>query len=102
ACFRLRRDAALALLVSSALSTLANAQVARVQFANGQVNATAADGSVRALARGATLGEGDTVNTEQGRAQLRFADGALVSLQPRTTFRIDEFRYQEKEDGNER
>ncbi|MGH8663244.1 MAG: FecR domain-containing protein [Burkholderiales bacterium] len=100
--FRPSRDAALALMVSSALSTFAHAQVARVQFANGQVSATGSDGTVRSLARGAAITEGDTVSTEQGRAQLRFADGALVSLQPRTTFRIDEFRFKEKEEGEER
>ena len=28
-----------------------------------------------------------------GRAQIRFTDGAIVSLQPRTEFRIDEYRF---------
>jgi len=101
--FKLSREAALALLVSSALPGAAGAaQVARVQFATGQVSATGTDGKARPLGRGATIVEGDTVNTEQGRAQLQFVDGASVSLQPRTTFRIDEFRFSGKNDGQER
>lgn len=100
--FKLSREAALALLVSSALPGAAVAQVARVQFATGQVSATGSDGKVRPLARGAGVAEGETVNTEQGRAQLQFVDGASVSLQPGTTFRIDEFRFSGKNDGQER
>jgi hypothetical protein len=34
--------------------------------------------------------------------QLRFTDGAYVSLQPQTLFRVDDYRYDGKADGNER
>ena len=37
---------------------------------------------------------GDTIRTgANGRAQIRLADGSIFSLQPRTVFRIDEFRF---------
>ena len=37
---------------------------------------------------------GDTIITGyDGRVQIRFSDGSLVSLQPRTEFRIDRYRY---------
>lgn len=50
--------------------------------------------SMRPVARGDTLQSGDTVVTgDDGRAQLRFSDGALVTLQPRSRFRIDEYRF---------
>ena len=50
--------------------------------------------SMRPLARGDTLQSGDTIVTgDDGRAQLRFSDGALVTLQPRSRFRIDEYRF---------
>lgn len=99
----LTREATLALAVSATFpgSVLA-AEVARVQFTTGQVNATGTDGRVRTLARGADVNEGDTVNTEQGRVQLKFNDGALVSLQPRTAFRIDEYAYRGVADGTEK
>jgi hypothetical protein len=77
------------------------AGAARVDFAVGNVTATSPDGRSRALNRGAEINEGDTVNTQQGRAQLRFADGAYMSLQPQTEFKIEEFKYAGKEDGSE-
>lgn len=99
----LTREATLALAVSAAFpSSVLAAEVARVQFSAGQVNATGTDGRVRTLARGADINEGDTVNTEQGRVQLKFNDGALVSLQPRTAFRIDEYAYRGVPDGTEK
>ena len=43
---------------------------------------------------GHTVQTGDTIITGyDGRAQIRFSDGSLVSLQPRTEFRIDRYRY---------
>lgn len=78
------------------------APAARVDFAVGNVTATGANGQSRALARGAQVEQGDTVNTNGGRAQLQFSDGAFVSLQPESQFRIDQYRYDGKQDGNEK
>ena len=88
-----------ALLFSS--SVLA-APAARVEFAVGNVSAVAADGRVRALAKGAAVEEGDTVNTNEGRVQLRFTDDGFVSLHTRTVFRIDQYRWEGRNDGSER
>ena len=47
-----------------------------------------------ALAIGQDIRVGDLVSTgSQGRAQLRFSDGAVVSMQPGTQFRIDEYQF---------
>lgn len=77
------------------------AGVARVDFATGNVSATGADGRSRTLSRGAEIQVGETVSTQAGRAQLRFADGAYMSLQPQTEFKVEEFRYSGKPDGSE-
>jgi hypothetical protein len=69
------------------------AGVARVDFAVGNVSAIGADGRSRALSKGSEIEVGETVATQQGRAQLRFADGAYMSLQPGTEFKVEEFRY---------
>lgn len=66
---------------------------ATVVFLSGQPQAIAADGTVRALSRGSEIAAGDTVDTADGRLQLRFRDGATMSLQPATRFRVDRFRY---------
>jgi hypothetical protein len=78
------------------------APAARVDFAVGNVTATGSNGQSRALTRGAQIEQGDTVNTNGGRAQLQFSDGAFVSLQPESQFRIDQYRYDGKQDGNEK
>jgi hypothetical protein len=78
------------------------APAAQVDFAVGNVTATGSNGQSRALAKGAQVDQGDTVNTNGGRAQLRFSDGAFVSLQPESQFRIDQYRYEGKQDGNEK
>jgi hypothetical protein len=78
------------------------APAARVDFATGDVAAVNKAGQSRALAKGAQVEEGETINTNAGRAQLRFTDGAYVSLQPQSEFRIDQYRYEGKQDGSER
>lgn len=50
--------------------------------------------AVQPLLRGDTLRAGDTIITgDDGRVQVRFADGALITLQPNSRFRIDEYRF---------
>ena len=100
--FKLTHQALLTLMISSAFSASASAEVARVNFAFGEVTATGKDGRSRTLAKGAEINVGETVNTENGRAQLAFTDGAHVSMQPKTQFRIDDFRYEGKADGSEK
>ena len=78
------------------------APAARVDFAIGEVKAIAASGQVRPLAKGGQLDQGETITTRNGRAQLRFTDGAMVSLQPQSEFRIDQYRFEGKPDGSER
>lgn len=78
------------------------AGAARVDFAMGDVKALAADGRSRTLAKGAEIESGEMIDTGNGRAQVRFSDGAQVSLAPQTQFRIDEYRFAGKADGNEK
>lgn len=66
---------------------------ASVIFASGGAQIVGKDGQARVAARGGELEAGDTVETGDGRVQLRFNDGASMSLQPSTRFRIDEFRF---------
>src|SRR5262245_29558196 len=60
------------------------------------------DGREQPLQRGAELDNGDTVRTSDGRAQLRFSDGAYVSLQPDSEFAIRDYRFDGRTDGTER
>ncbi len=66
----------------------------RVLVAAGTVEAVAADGAVRKLRRRSQLFEGDTVRTgTRGRTQVRFTDGALLSIRPNTLIRVDQYRF---------
>ncbi|MGH8704633.1 MAG: FecR family protein, partial [Burkholderiales bacterium] len=100
--FRLNRNGLLLALISAAFAGEAGAAAARVDFSVGQVTVTGADGRPRAIAKGVELDNGDTVRTTDGRAQLRFTDGAYVSLQPNTEFGISDYRFEGRTDGSER
>jgi hypothetical protein len=78
------------------------AAAARADFVYGNVTVAGLDGREQPLIRGAELDNGDTVRTAEGRAQLRFSDGAYVSLQPQSEFAIRDYRFDGKTDGTER
>jgi len=100
--FRMNRSALMLALVSAAFAANADASAGRIDFSIGGVVATRPDGQQRPLFKGAELQNGDTVRTNDGRAQIRFPDGAYVSLQPNTVFGVKEYNYEGKTDGKER
>ena len=100
---RLNREAALLASIAACFPVAAQAApAARVDFAVGNVQAIAPNGQARQLSKGTAIEEGETVATNNGRAQLRFTDGAYVSLQPESEFRIDQYRFEGRQDGSER
>ncbi len=61
------------------------------------------DGSERALGRRSVIYEGDTLVTgADGITQVRMVDGALLSLRRETRFKIEEFRYGDVPDDQQR
>lgn len=69
-----------------------------VQQLSGTISVQKADGSTRVLARQSAVGKGDTLNTERDSyAQVKFADGAVMTLKPNTRIKIDDFAFDEKE-----
>jgi len=94
----------LLLALSAAYPAVSHAAgAARVEFVSGEVFAVSSAGAERALNRGAELASGETIRTgDNARAQLRFSDGAMMSLQPQTEFRIDSYNYNGKADGQEK
>lgn len=67
-------------------------EVGKVLFAGAGATVERA-GAVSAIARGDALAAGDVLVTAQGRMQLKFADGATVSLAPQSRFRIDAYAW---------
>jgi hypothetical protein len=64
-----------------------------VVFVSGAAVIEAKDGQSREAVRGGEFFVGDTIDTVGARVQLRFLDGASMSLQPGTRFRIEDFRF---------
>jgi FecR-like protein len=100
--FKLSSRGLMLTLVSAAFASPSLANTGRVDFTIGNVNLTNAQGRVQPLTKGAEVRSGDKVTSgSDGRAQIRFSDGAYVSLQPNTEFDIKEYRYNGKTDGTE-
>jgi len=60
-------------------------------------------GATRRLSRHSKILKGDTLRTSsRTHTQIRFKDGALISLRPNTEFLIAEYNYNGREDGTER
>jgi hypothetical protein len=93
---------ACAAVIASLPAKAATADAATVEFTIGDVKVIGLNGQSRRAIKGLQVHSGDTVDTAGGRAQLRFSDGAYVSLQPQSKFRIDEYRFDGKTDGTER
>jgi hypothetical protein len=60
------------------------------------------DGRSRPLSKGTDIDTGDTIQTGDGRAQVRFIDGGFISLTPNTEFKVNEYNYSGKADGTEK
>src|SRR5690242_19824681 len=63
-------------------------------FVSGRVSLVARSGAITPLAKGEQVRSGAIIRTAAGaRAQLRFADGAFVSLLPESELGIDAYRF---------
>lgn len=80
----------------------ASAQVAgKVLFKSGDAVITHADQSTAQIAQHDPINSGDTIETRLGRVQLSYHDGAKVSLQPHTIYKIQQYAFSGAEDGSE-
>ena len=92
----------LAVVLSLIVHNSAMAFAGKVIYSYGQVNAVNADGVSRGLARGDPVDAGDSINTRNGRTQIRFTDGGFVALQPNTTYQLEEYVFEGTVDGTEK
>lgn len=94
------------LILSSAIffSPIATAATAigHLDFAFGKPTATATNGTARTLVKKSEIFEGDSIQTGEGRVQIRFTDNSYVALQPNTLFKVDEYKWAGKADGTEK
>ena len=79
----------MALATAYPMQALAAASAGIAQFIAGDVNVRRPDGKTDPLVKGKDIESGEAILTgTTGRAQVRFSDGGLISLQPNTEFKI--------------
>ena len=79
----------MALAAAYPMQALAAASAGIAQFITGDVNVRRPDGKTDPLVKGKDIESGEAIVTgTTGRAQVRFTDGGLISLQPNTEFKI--------------
>jgi hypothetical protein len=84
----------LALALASAAGTALGA--GQVTQLSGTLSVRKADGTVRILSQRSQVDSGDTVSTERDSyAQIRFTDGAQLTLKPNSAVKIDNFKFTE-------
>lgn len=81
----------------AAVSATAMASNATVTQLSGTMSVKKPDGSVRILSQKSKIESGDTINTQQDSyAQIRFSDGAQLTLKPNTAVKIENFNFSEE------
>lgn len=85
-------------LALAALMFAASAEAATgagsVTLLTGRGTASTADGTIRALSKGADVFAGEVINTgPNSYANLRFRDGSFILLRPNSRFQIEQYEY---------
>lgn len=86
---------ALALSCFAGLATAETGAVAgEITLLTGKATASNDDGDVRVLARGDQVYSGEVISSGAGSyVNLKFNDGGLILLRPKTRFQIEEYKY---------
>src|SRR4051812_34523855 len=86
----------------AAVSAAALASNATITQLSGTLSVKKPDGSVRILSQKSQIETGDTLNTAQDSyAQIKFSDGAQLTLKPNTAVKIDNFQFSEEKPQND-
>jgi hypothetical protein len=92
---RIAIEAMLGAALLAAGQAWAGTAAGTVAHLNGPLLAKRADGTIKVLAQNSAVESGDTLVSEKNTyAQIRFVDNGEITLQPGTTFRIDNFVYE--------
>ena len=93
--------ASITVLITLATPHAMATRAGTVEFVVGNAIAQSTDGATRNLFRHAEINSGDRILTRDGRTQIRFTDGAFVSLVPDTEFFVRNYVYTGRSDGGE-
>ena len=91
-------------VTAALLAALPAAAIAEgtIQQLSGTITVQKADGGVRVLARQSQVVAGDTLNAERDSyAQVRFSDGAVMTLKPNTRIKIEDFAFDQAQSARD-
>lgn len=96
------RPAVMAAVLSLFLAVPAMAAegVGRVLAASGTVIASTQGGGTRVLTSDSHVYQGEVIETRDGRVQIRFIDGGLMTLDPGTRFEIEQYEQRDAAAGD--
>ena len=78
------------------------APAGQVQFVDGLIQQTSLAGQTREMHKGDTVNEGDTLSSSgKASAKIKMNDGGLITMRPDTQFKIDNYKFNGKQDGSE-
>lgn len=87
----------------SVAAAQALAEAGRVEFVHGSASIVDQAGQSREISKGSEIAVGDTLQTAgDGRLQVKFVDGGYISLQPNSSFKVEQYHYTGAVDGSER
>ena len=69
------------------------AEAGRIQFVTEDAVVIDSTGKTRSIQKDDALSPGDRIESRSGRVQIRFTDGSLISLQPKSQFVVESYRY---------
>lgn len=93
----------LGLLFQLAAVSMAYGAAGRFQFVVGDVRVTDVAGKERPARKGGEVNEGESIlSGASGSAQIVMVDGGILAVRPDTQMKIDQYKYNGKEDGSER
>jgi hypothetical protein len=86
----------------SALKVACDEVAGLVQFVNGEVQQTTPAGQTHVIQKGDAVNEGDTLSSSpKATAKIRMSDGGLITMRSDTQFKIDNYKFNGKQDGSE-
>ena len=85
-------------LMAGGLAQATENKAATIVFVSGKASIIDVKGVHRPAIRGDEVISGDVLESNDGIVQLRFSDGASMSLQPSTRFRVDAYRFRQQDD----
>ena len=87
------------MLMSPVLLAKESEPVGKLMFTIGKVVIINHDGKQKRVRRGAKIFEGDLIKTnKKGQAQIKFKDGARISVRPNSEFKVEAYAYDADKD----